>query len=287
MQRIINFILAALLSNIPLSAIQFKNSSSFVTADLTGQLGNQLFIIAATVSIALDHGVTPIFPDLIEKHEYNIPLNYKKLFHSLPVRLPKSVSCVYKEPHFSYDQIHYRPNMKLSGYFQSEKYFAHHKQEILELFAPPSEIVDYLSLRYADILQHPMTVSLHVRFYHEDPTGKAHLFCGRDYFEKAMALFPQDTLFVVFSNQMENCKILLSNIAKNLRFIEGEDHFCDLYLMSLCKHNIIANSSFSWWAAYLNPNPHKKVVAPKHWFNPAYLPDIQKRDLLPEDWIQL
>jgi hypothetical protein len=261
------------------------HASPFVTANLMGQLGNQLFIIAATVSLALDHGATPTFPDLIESKEYKIPLNYEKLFHSLSVSLPHPVGLTYREPRFSYDPIPYQPNMKLSGYFQSEKYFSNHKREILEFFAPPAEIVSHLSLRYGDILEHPRSVSVHVRFYHEDPTGKAHPTCGRDYFERAMALFPDDSLFVVFSNQVERCKELLSNIPKKLRFVEGEDHFSDLYLMSLCKHNIIANSSFSWWGAYLNPNPEKRVIAPKPWFNPTYLSDTQ--DLLPEGWIQL
>jgi hypothetical protein len=285
MQRIIGLVVAGLLSSAPLSVIHFKNAAPFVTAELMGQLGNQLFIIAATVSLALDHGATPIFPDLVKNKNYNIPLNYARLFHPLPVQLPRSAQHVYNEPRFSYEPIPYQPNMKLSGYFQSEKYFSRHKQEILELFAPPPDVMPYLSLHYADILEHPMTVSVHVRFYHEDPTGKAHPTCRRDYFEKAMERFPDDALFVVFSNQVEECKSLLSNIRKNLRFIEGEDHFCDIYLMSLCKHNIIANSSFSWWGAYLNRNPDKQVIAPKPWFNPAYLSDTQ--DLLPEGWIQI
>jgi len=287
MQQIfMRVILAGFLFLAPLTAIQFKNASSpFVTADLLGQLGNQLFIIAATVSLALDHGATPIFPDLIEIKAYNIPLNYKKLFHSLPVLLPQSPRSIYREPRFSYMPIPYRPNMKLLGYFQSEKYFSNHKLKILELFAPPSDVMAYLSSHYADILEHPMTVSVHVRFYHEDPTGIAHPFCGKEYYEQAMAAFPDDALFIVFTNQMDACKNLLSDLPKNLRFIEGEDHFCDLYLMSFCKHNIIANSSFSWWGAYLNRNPNKLVVAPKTWFNPGYLTDT--KDLLPDEWLEI
>lgn len=269
----------------PLEAASPKNSPPFVTAQLMGQLGNQLFIIAATVSLALDHNAAAIFPDFMENKEYKIPLNYKRLFYSLPVDLPKPVGFTYKEPRFSYNPIPYRPNMKLFGYFQSEKYFASHKKEILDLFAPPSDILAYLSSHYKEILEHPKTVSIHVRIYHEDPTGKAHPTCSRDYFERAVALFPDDSLFVVFSNQMQECKALLSSVSKNLYFIEGEDHFIDLYLMSFCKHNIIANSSFSWWAAYLNPNPEKKVVAPKIWFNPAYLSDTD--DLLPEGWLKI
>jgi hypothetical protein len=277
--------ISTLLSCTLLSATSFHSAAPFVTAELMGQLGNQLFIVAAAVSLALDHGANPIFPDFVTNHQWKIPLNYEKLFHSLPVKLPKSVSFVYREPHFSYQPIPYQPNIKLSGYFQSEKYFIHHKQEILDLFKPPADILEYLSLRYADILEHPLTVSIHMRFYYEDPTGKAHPTCDKDYFVRAMELFPKEALFIVFSNQIEKSKKLLSDIPKNIRFIEGEDHFCDLYLMSLCKHNIIANSSFSWWGAYLNSNPNKQIIAPKLWFNPSYLSDTQ--DLLPEGWIAI
>jgi hypothetical protein len=278
MKRIISLGLVSLLSFVQ------THSSPFVTAELMGQLGNQMFIIAATVSLALDHEATPIFPDLVHNQQYNIPLNHRRLFHSLPTQLPKSVSLTYREPHFAYKSIPYQPNMKLLGYFQSEKYFSKHKQEILDLFAAPPDVMDHLVLHYGDILEHPQAVSVHVRFYYkEDPTGKAHPTCSREYFEKAMEYFPEDALFVVFSNQIDECKSLLSGMSRNLRFIEGEDHFSDLYLMSLCKHNIIANSSFSWWGAYLNPNPDKQVIAPKTWFNPAYEPNTQ--DLLPEGWV--
>lgn len=285
MKKIISLIIASLFSCANLNSIQFGNTPPFVTAELSGQLGNQLFIIAATVSHALDHGATPTFPDLVLNKLYAIPYNYQKLFHILPAHMPTPIAFTYREPQFSYQPIPYLPNMKLIGFFQSEKYFSNHKQEILDLFAPPADIMAHLTHHYADILEHPMTVSIHVRFYNEDPRGTAHPAYRRDYFEKAMEYFPKETLFVVFSNQVKKCKKLLSNIDRNMRFIEKEDHFCDLYLMSLCKHNIIANSSFSWWGAYLNRNPEKVVIAPKLWFNPTYLSDIQ--DLLPEEWIKI
>lgn len=286
MKKIGSFLLLALLACLKLNSIHSADlSSSFVTAELMGQLGNQMFIIAATVSVSLDHGATAIFPDLVEKTQYNIPLNHQRLFHFFPVELPHSVSLTYKEPQFSYTPIPYQPNMKLFGYFQSEKYFSKHKKEILDLFAPPEDVMTRLTSRYGDILNHPMSTSIHVRFYHEDPTGKAHPTCTREYFEKAMGHFPRETLFVVFSNQMEKCKELLKETDRNLRFIEGEDHFTDLYLMSFCKHNIIANSSFSWWGAYLNRNAEKKVIAPALWFNPNYESHIQ--DLLPDGWVAI
>jgi hypothetical protein len=254
-----------------------------VIGELEGQLGNQCFVIAATVSLALDHDATPIFPDLIGKRDYNIPLNHEKIFFRLHSRRSCPAQLIYREPHYHFAPIPYHPNMKIKGYFQSEKYFMHHKREILELFAPSPEIVRYLTDKYADLLAHPCTVAIHVRFYHEDPEQKCHLAPRREYVEKAMALFPEGALFVVFSNQIEKCKELLAGIDRPMRWIEGESHYHDFYLMSLCKHNIISNSSFSWWGAYLNTNPTKVVVAPRSWYNPAY--GLDTRDLLPDSWI--
>ena len=69
-------------------------------------------------------------------------------------------------------------------------------------------------------------------------------------------------------------------------FMEGFDDVEDIWLMSMCKHNIIANSSFSWWGAWLNRNPNKKVIAPNHWFGPAYH-FYGTQDLIPEGWIKI
>lgn len=258
----------------------------WIIADLIGQLGNQLFIIAAAFSLALDHGAVPVFPDLLLKDNLDIPINREKLFYFLPCTVPRGekISVFYQEPHFHYAPIPYQPNMRLSGYFQSEKYFAHHKQEILDLFAPSMAITEYLKSRYNSILQHPNTVAVHIRFYHEDPEGLFYCKPDRSYLEKAFCHFSDDALFVVFSNQKENCREILSGLKRKFIFIEKEPHYHDFYLMSLCKHTIISNSTFSWWAAYLNPNPKKIVIAPKKWFS---TPHLDTKDLLPPEWIQL
>lgn len=262
-------------------------SQPFVVGRLMGQFGNQLFQIAATTSLALENGATPLFPELVDPpspDNYNIPLNYETVFYHLNTSRPKSkVKYYYVEPHFVYKKIPYRPNMEMRGYFQSEKYFVQHKQEILDLFAPHPEIVEYLKGKYSDIIDNPNTVSIHVRSYlKEDPTQGYHPTYGVEYFEKAIAMFPESSLFVVFSNNIEKCKQDFAHIDGNFRFIEGEMHIHDFYLMSMCKHNIICNSSFSWWAAYLNRNEAKKVVAPLPWFGPVA--GIDTRDLLPSSW---
>jgi hypothetical protein len=257
----------------------------FVIGDLIGQLGNQMFTIAAATSLALDHDAEPLFPDLVQKNEFNIPLNYTKLFNRLKIGFPNpTINYYYIEPHFHYAPIPYRPNMVIRGWFQSDKYFSHHKEEICNLFKPKQEILEYLQERYAFILQDPKSVGIHYRFYsaEENPGDTVYIDCGIEYLQKAMQLFPKDSLFVVFSNAMDRIKPLFNDLEGRFYFVEKEEYYYDFYLMSMCKNNIISNSSFSWWAAYLNTNPEKCIAAPLEWFHPAYQTDV--KDLIPKGW---
>lgn len=280
---LINHCLLALF--LGLSSVCF--AESYVTAKLVGQLGNQLFQIAAATSLALEHDATPAFPDLIHNQDFNIPLNYSKVLSHLNTSMNQPVQFHYHEPHFPYSPIPYRPNMCIQGWFQSEKYFAKHKNQILELFAPSLEIEKYLKTQYREILKHPCTVSIHFRSYlMEGPNQRAaHPTQTKSYFEKAIAHYPEEALFVVCSNDIEWCKSTFSTISRNFVFIEGEPHYHDFYLMSLCKHNIICNSSFSWWSAYLNRNTAKIITAPRKWFADGYGSDC--RDLIPDGWIKI
>jgi hypothetical protein len=273
----------------PISTTPIPKEPPFVVGQLVGQLGNQMFVIAATVSLALDHGAVPIFPDLKTRPYDNTQLNYQKIFYHLKTELPPNtrIQALYHEPFYHYSPIPYAPNMCISGYFQSEKYFKHHKKEILELFAAHPEIDTYLKKKYADILKHPNSVGVHLRYYlHEDPQETIYPQCRAKYYKEAMQLFPQDSLFVIFSNNMVFCKKEFENIPGNLYFVEGEPYCNDLYLMSMCHHNIISNSTFSWWAAYLNPNPNKKVVAPDPWYTDWFFTQrgVDSKDVIPEDW---
>lgn len=264
------------------------NAKPFVMGNLEGQLGNQLFQIAAAVSLALDNDAEAVFPDLTESDKYDIPTNYHKVLFRLNGTRPQEPieyyytdidSCYYKA-------IPYHPNMHIKWWFQSEKYFINHKDEILALFAPSEEITTYLQTKYADILKHPYTVAVHVRSYmREDPEQKFHLTYGVEYFEKAILQFPENALFVVCSNDLKWCEEAFAHIPRNIVFIEGEPSYHDLYLMSMCKHNIICNSSFSWWSAYLNRHPDKIVLAPPAWFAPTSGQDY--RDVMPEGWVVL
>ena len=258
----------------------------FVEGKLTGQIGNQMFVIAAATSLALDHNAIAVFPGLVCDSTNGVPFNFKHVFYHLNTQKPGKIRYKYWEPSFSYTPIRYKKNMQIQGYFQSEKYFAHHKKEILELFKPHPEIRIYLEKKYKKLLEHPNLVSFHMRFYNDhNDEAKTYLRCREDFFAKASGLFAEDALFVVFSNKMEECKRLLASSNHKCVFIENESYHHDLYLMSMCRHNIISNSTFSWWGAYLNSNPNKIVVAPARWFTEES--GLDNKDLMPSEWIKI
>lgn len=251
----------------------------YVIGSLLGQLGNQFFEIATTCAVAWDNGAEPYFPDLASQNS----TDYQHMFFRFNTRPPsQTIEFECGRPPFGYSPIPYRPNMKVSGYCQNEKYFAHHRSRFLELFAPHPKDLKYIQKKYAHILNHPNSVSVHLRYYQaEKPDEDSFIQYDREYFEKAMALFPSSTLFVVTSDNLNFAHQNIPTAGKNVLFIEKEPYYIDFWLQSLCKHNIICNSTFSWWSAWLNQNPNKVVVRPKVWFG-GY-PDIGG----PDSWIKI
>ena len=263
----------------------------FIIGDIQYQLGNQMFQVAAVYSLALDHHCQAYFPDLATEFWWNFSTNREQIFWRLDTSKPvKPFELHFFEPHYNYTPIPFTPYMRIRGLFQSEKYFVHHKQEILDLFAPSKEIQKYLKSKYKDLLRLPVTVGLHVRTYLDDyghlPNNRdLHHFVGIGYYERAIEKFPEDTVFVVFSDRIEWCKENFAHIPRRFIYIENEAYYHDLYLMSMCTHQIIANSSFSWWGAYLNLNPNKIVIAPTRWVNPDW--GYRTQDVIPESWIKV
>jgi hypothetical protein len=150
-------------------------------------------------------------------------------------------------------------------YFQDPYYFQDYADEIKLLFGQSIYPVDQVAIhvRRGDYVNNPFYVDL----------------MDTDYYEEAMALFPQEK-FLVFSDNIEWCK--QQPIFSKCEFSEGNDEITDLNLMAGCKHQIIANSSYSWWAGYLNPNKEKKVVYPSRWYT-----DGVERTVCPNEWIKI
>ena len=159
----------------------------------------------------------------------------------------------------------YAREKKVDFYFQDEKWWKGYEKEIKQLFGSDIEPIDMVSIhvRRGDYVNNPFYVDL----------------IDDGYYERAIELFPDED-FLVFSDDIEFCKRYF--IGRQFTFCEEKDEIKSLNLMAGCRANIIANSSFSWWAAYLNPNQNKKVVAPLAWFA-----DGVERTKLPDNWIKI
>lgn len=251
--------------------------SPFVLGRFEGRLGNNMFQVATACAIAWDNDAKAFFPDINPSHPA-----HAHVFSRCKKKFPKDIKFTWHEPTFAYTKIHYHPNMQIVGWFQSEKYFAHHREKILSLFEPLEEDLDYMKKKYQWLLDHPQTVGVQIRCYREEGVNtNFHFQYGKDYLDKAMSLFRSDnTLFVISSDRIDVAKKYIPSWALNVFFL-NEASYIDLYLLSFCKHNIISNSSFGWWAAWLNKNPEKIVVAPKHLFN------LPTEDYCPENWIRI
>ena len=109
------------------------------------------------------------------------------------------------------------------------------------------------------------------------------MYILNEYYKNALDIIGGYENLYVFSDDINWCKTNLK--FKNMVFVEGNDDVEDLWLMSLCDHNIIANSSFSWWGAWLNINPNKKVISPKRWFGEQT--NLSSDDIIPVSWTKI
>jgi hypothetical protein len=254
-------------------------------------LANQMFGVATTLSYAKDADQIALFPCLSNKQEYG---NYcENIFRKLHLEAPQApVEHFFQEPQFRYTEIPAASNIALSGYFQSEKYFKHNRELILDSFALPPDVENYIAMKYSRLLYMENTVAVHVRRGDYTNIFKGCFeVLGKEYYERAFSHFPSDSVFVFFSDMdsAEHADYCKENFSVRKAFhVHGETDVVDLFLMSKMKNNIIANSSFSWWGAWLNTNPDKKVIAPQKWFAPTHpnLGDSDEvtRDLIPEEW---
>lgn len=247
-------------------------------------LGNQLFNVAALISNAHDNNLIATFPQIKTPQYGGYHKNIMSRVNSEDV---DTSNFRYIELPFGYHILPKEGNIYYKGYMQSEKYFMHNRQLILDTLAPTEEVKDYINNKYGDLLKDNL-MSMHIRRgdyvhlpNHHPTVSPTYHIAATEYITNREAVDG----YVVFSDDIEWCKQTFGN-EQDITYIEGEEDYIDMYLMSMCKHNIIANSTFSWWGAWLNQNPDKIVVAPNQWFGPARS-DLNTDDLIPETWIKL
>lgn len=253
-----------------------------------GRLGNQMFQIAATIGAAVDNGLNFYFNDWKCGYTHS---DFNDFMQNRLTNDPDSKPEVqYQEPGFTYDKIDLSGgfNYGLKGYFQSEKYFKDHRDLILKTFELSEDFQNVLKGKYGKILEN--SCSLHIRRGDYVAKQDYHPLVTLDYYKNALKEIYGDDFtnvnILVFSDDIKWCKenLLIENA--NVHYITNNIDILDLYLMTMCDNNIIANSSFSWWGAWLNQNDNKKVVAPKTWFG-AKQTNLQTNDLYCEGWLQI
>lgn len=261
---------------------RLKNDTlPILTSELSGGVGNQLFQIAATISIAKKFGYVPMF----DSNTHFLPLQGRKietyknnLFRNIIFSKDLIINRDYIQSGFHFEEpTGILPFTKLKGGFQSEKYFD--IDLVGKTFCCPENIELYLTKKYGSVSN---KTSLHVRRGDYLKLYPHHIFVGEKYYTEAINKI-ENGEFLVFSDDLEWCKSFFKG--KQFDFIVDED-YNELYLMSLCKNNIIGNSTFSWWGAWLNSNENKVVIAPKNWFGPGYS-NFNMSDLIPKKWMKI
>lgn len=280
-----------------------------ITAHLMGGLGNVLFIVATCFALSKKYKVKLRFychPSVWRDTKRRMIQCYKifKKFDIDCMNHRKS-EITFREPYFFYDSITIdrRNHSCIYGYFQSYKYFDAYKSEFIKmLYNPYKDEVDYFltelvkqvatnndgssatpQLPPSKKIQQLEFVSIHVRRTDYLALSDIHLNLTTSYYEEAISKFSKEkSIFLIFSDDVEFIKQepLFQKLLNKYIVTNQDDEYC-FWLMSACDHNIIANSSYSWWASYINSNPNKLVICPSKWFGPKG-PVYKIRDIVPE-----
>lgn len=291
-----------------------------IVSQVIGGLGNQMFQYAVGRTLTLERGVPlrldicgfanyalhqgfelpSIFncvPDIATKEDIQKILGWRSssIFRKMLVR-PRAAmfrgSQFVVEPYFDYwSEINDVPrDCYLTGYWQSEKYFQAAASVIRNDFSFKSPLVNR-NAELAEDIAKGNAVSLHVRrgdYAKNKKTNATHGLCSLDYYRAAIRYVSgrvKSPYFFIFSDDIAWVK---DNLKMDFpcQFVDhnqGAESYNDMRLMSLCRHHIIANSSFSWWGAWLNPRTDKVVVAPQKWF----VNNNDVKDLFPLNWVPL
>jgi Glycosyl transferase family 11 len=253
-----------------------------------GELGNQLFQVAATMGCAAltnDEYILPRWIDVVSGND-----NSKYFLNNIPqTDCYTETFTTYIEPSFSYTPFKKQnsENIDLRGYFQSEKYFIHIEDIISKTFQPNQDINDKISLiNFTD------TVCIQLRFYDnvraygnrgiQLDTSSTNYYNPEEnipFLKEAINYFGKNKTYLVTTNNVARARNMFG-VYDNFNFLEEYNFIEQFFIQTKCEHNIISNSSFGWWGAYLNNNPNKVIYAPKKWFKD----NTVITDLIPEKW---
>ncbi len=271
----------------------------YVVANLSGGIGNQMFQYAAAYAYAKEHNKTIVVSDW--------PVDLIRAFNLYFLRFRKNDTCFYPAmPKGRRKEISAKLSrgqdvsgfltdpdiIQISGYFQNERFFKKYAADIRELFTF-SEPFPIETEKLKSEIESRNAVSIHIR--RGDYVYYNYHLMSDGYYKRAMKYIARrvdNPHFYIFSDDIDW-------VEKNMKFNyphtfvksnRERDSYWDMYLMSLCKHNIIANSTFSWWGAWLNKHPDKIVISPDVWGFIKDTPQKTKKtlkEIVPDEWIML
>ncbi len=296
-------------------------SNATISIRLVGGLGNQMFQYAAALGLA-ERRRARVLLDLSAFSAYatwpyqldrlRVPQNIavdqqlrRPVGQSLPARIVRHLTGggvkadgLYVEPHFHFDEAFFSlpgDEIRLEGYFQSPLYFAG-CEDVLRSQFQPVEPLGRASQEWSQrIAASPCSVSLHVRrgdYVTNPDAAVVHTSLGEGYYSRAIALMRrllgEEVDFFLFSDEPDFVEQAFADLPRaQVVRTDPQRSWEDMFLMARCNHHIIANSSYSWWGAWLNASPDKVVIAPGQWFTREKLATTNVMDLYPEGWIIL
>lgn len=278
-----------------------------ITCNLMGGLGNQIFQIFTTIAFAIKTGHLYNFSSAetlgtgstTVRHTY-----WNSFFKELKYFTIKSFNNfdIIREKHYEYNvillkDIREKENILLYGYFQSYKYFENEFKSICNLIKLKQMKQDLLNKITYKSTQFNSTISMHFRMGDYKKSPQFHPIMEYSYYEKSLQHILQKTknittvMYFCEDEDIHDVNEIINKLQvqfSDLLFTRCYNMLADweqMLVMSLCSHNIIANSSFSWWGAYLNENANKIVCYPSVWFGPSAKHDT--KDLFPDTWFEI
>jgi len=268
---------------------------NFITTNHTGGICNVMFKLSAAISLSLDNNVDYMFsteflrpisdecPKPGFDPDYSIYGDNLLRDISFIEKLPIPYR-IHKEPAtFNYGPITYNKgeNLLLEGYYQSEKYFINNKDYIINLFKPTENIKKNILEKLPNVKN---SISIHIRRGDYLASPNYHPQQSLEYYMSAINLLGINRNYLIFSDDLNGVKSMFEFLP-NKQFISLGKDYLDLYAISMCEHNIIFNSTFGWWGAYLNENKDKKIIGPNNWFG-SHSSHLNSSDILPDNWIK-
>jgi hypothetical protein len=260
-----------------------------------GRLANQMFQYASVKGIAKNIGVDFCIPYHKDAVDDGIGNKLRtELFDGFEMPnvniglLNRGHAPDVNERFFHFDEELFTmcpDHVSLQGYFQSEKYFKHIEDEIRNDFTFVGDVLTPCQEMISSI-ENPL--ALHIRRTDYLTNSENHFNLTLEYYEAALKHFDDDRNVIVFSDDPKWCQEQELFSGDRFMISENTDNRVDLCLMTLCNDFIIANSSYSWWGAWLSNNKSKKVIAPIQWFGKTgYTKNHDTKDLIPNDWTRI